>query len=240
MPVSANTLFHFTKNIDNLIGILQNEFKPYYCEEKSLWCLSEDHAMFDVVWAVPMVCFCDLPLSMVRNHMDDYGEYALGMSKRWGIKKGLNPVIYVCNGSDLAKALFNSNKFEKSERSMNFEAYIKPYEQTRDDIKKQKYKRFYDEREWRYVPTQRDDDMLAIGPDIYYYERKLADANKRIGDKYRLSFGPNDIKYIVIHSEEERLRIIDTIEDVKGRYPSRIVKKLTSRILSSRQIKDDF
>ena len=31
--LSANTLFHFTNNIDNIINILTNEFSPRYCME---------------------------------------------------------------------------------------------------------------------------------------------------------------------------------------------------------------
>ncbi len=31
--VSANTLFHFTNNLENLLGILTNEFQPRFCLE---------------------------------------------------------------------------------------------------------------------------------------------------------------------------------------------------------------
>jgi len=55
--------------------------------------------------AIPMVCFCDIPLSQLVSHIDTYGKYGLGMSKEWGIKKGLNPVIYFNKNSLLAKRL---------------------------------------------------------------------------------------------------------------------------------------
>lgn len=31
--LSANTLFHFTPSLDNLINILTDEFRPHYCLE---------------------------------------------------------------------------------------------------------------------------------------------------------------------------------------------------------------
>jgi len=31
--ISANTLFHFTSSMENLLGILTNEFRPRFCLE---------------------------------------------------------------------------------------------------------------------------------------------------------------------------------------------------------------
>ena len=33
MPISSNTLFHFTNSVDNLIDILENNFIPHYSFE---------------------------------------------------------------------------------------------------------------------------------------------------------------------------------------------------------------
>ncbi len=57
--------------------------------------------------AIPMVCFCDLPLSQIRKHTKTYGEYALGLSKEWAIKKQINPVLYTYPNSDLSEKLKN-------------------------------------------------------------------------------------------------------------------------------------
>src|SRR3989442_11739855 len=45
--------------------------------------------------AFPMVSSCDIPLSQVSTHMTTYGRYALGLTKTWGQKRGLTPVMYV-------------------------------------------------------------------------------------------------------------------------------------------------
>ena len=237
MAISANTLFHFTDSLDKLISILKHKFRPCYHDEKSLLSelLLDVHTLkalkLSIGWVIPMVCFCDLPLSMVSRHMRYYGSYALGMSKNWGIRKGLNPVLYLCGNSDLAHALgiFHKKSYKKSRR---VEAYMKPYEHSG--------KRYYDEREWRYVPNPRNAKNLWITPDIYTNKKKLDCANQLMGDRFKLSFAPSDIRYIVIKSEAERLPLIRAIGEIKYKHSKSIIMKLSSRILSSRQIREDL
>lgn len=108
--ISANTLFHFTSDLDSLIGILTNNFYPRYC--------LEDHAVFytkDMAKrlrysniAIPMVCFCDIPLSSIRNHISVYGRYAIGLSKEWGKRKRISPVMYALSNSISATVIKKS------------------------------------------------------------------------------------------------------------------------------------
>jgi hypothetical protein len=46
------------------------------------------------MYAIPMVCFCDLPLSLIKKHVEEYGGYGIGLNKTWGVKNGVAPVIY--------------------------------------------------------------------------------------------------------------------------------------------------
>lgn len=123
--ISANTLFHFTSNIESLLGILTNNFYSRYC--------LEDHSVF---WskklsmklgraysniASPMTFFCDIPLSSIRNHINVYGKYAIGLSKEWGRKKHISPVMYALSNSISARVIRNGlsyieNGIEKSNR----------------------------------------------------------------------------------------------------------------------------
>ena len=78
--ISANTLFHFTKTIDNIRNILTDTFSPRYCLEHLAFMASEN-----IDLAIPMVCFCDIPLSQIIDHVDTYGEYAIGLNKDWAM-----------------------------------------------------------------------------------------------------------------------------------------------------------
>ena len=89
--LSANTLFHFINSLEHIISILINDFTPRYCIESFYYLGEED---FQPEFALLMVCFCDIPLSQIRNHVEVYGGYAIGLSKEWGIENGINPVMY--------------------------------------------------------------------------------------------------------------------------------------------------
>src|SRR5688572_23249447 len=91
-PISANTLFHFTNSIDNLLNILRNEFRPRFCLENYNLLRLRVPAEVGFEFAVPMVCFCDLPLSQTGAHLSVYGDYGIGMTKVWGQRKGITPV----------------------------------------------------------------------------------------------------------------------------------------------------
>src|SRR5258706_146407 len=92
--ISSNTLFHFTNNAENLLNILKNEFSPRYCAEYGL-----SEPVLDSVtvplYAKPMICFCDLPLFLIKRHLTFYGCYGIGMSKEWGESNGVTPVLYL-------------------------------------------------------------------------------------------------------------------------------------------------
>lgn len=78
VPLSANTLIHFTRSKENLKKILEENFRIYNCRESVI--LGGKPSEF----YVPMVSFCDLPLSEVKDHISKYGNYGIGMTKAWG------------------------------------------------------------------------------------------------------------------------------------------------------------
>jgi hypothetical protein len=109
---------------------------------------------------IPMVCFCDIPHTRLENHAGDddstdYGPYAIVLGKEWGRERGLNPVSYAVSESDFSVAFQNfealTNRVDANHegriRSVfrKLLQFLKPYE---DDGK-----RYYDEREWRYIPS---------------------------------------------------------------------------------------
>jgi len=168
--LSGNILWHFTSGLDIQLSILKNGFYPRLCFEDDID--NELSEMFPMK-LTPMVCFCDMKLSSCVNgrHTQDYGEYAIGVSKDWCINNGVSPVQYIPNkksynaqGLGLIMGnlhnLIEKNEIEKEKLSNIFAGlhnllfYTKPL--TGANYKNWKRQEeiisFYDEREWRYVP----------------------------------------------------------------------------------------
>lgn len=242
-----NILFHFTTR-DGLYAILKDTFKVSYAGERIVG--NRKSTSF----AVPMVSFCDLRLSELKDHMNKYGNYGIGLSKDWANKKGLNPVFYVNKHCPFTRnfitAVERLYKQLENIQDPNLEAaymdilntyrYIKNYE---GDLKRRSEKttrnyRFADEREWRYVPPLDATDFSFLPIDRLSTKEKKAEANMRIAH-LKLEFEPEDIKYLIIESDDERLNLIDHLSTVKGRFDEGTRRRLASRILTSDQIKTD-
>ena len=97
VALSSNSIIHFTKTKESLKGILENNFKLSFCKET--FHLGNDVSRI----YVPMVSFCDIPLSEVKNHIEKYGAYGIGLTREWAIKQGLNPVLYLEKESGKAR-----------------------------------------------------------------------------------------------------------------------------------------
>lgn len=92
--VSASTLFHFTKGgIRTLNKILKGGFHPKYHKENYNNVLKKRNIYSNSL--IPMVCFCDIPLTRISNHLENYGSYGIGLRKNWGINKKISSLIYV-------------------------------------------------------------------------------------------------------------------------------------------------
>ena len=87
MFIGTKGLFHYTNSVDSIISILNRGFLPSYCKEEILFG-TEKHS-----YAIPIVSFCDIPLNQIKDHMNDYGNYAIGLNDEWKFKNKLNPVI---------------------------------------------------------------------------------------------------------------------------------------------------
>jgi hypothetical protein len=247
MPLSSNTLIHFTKNKEDLKGILSSNFKLYYCKETII--LDEIQSTFHV----PMVSFCDIPLSEVKDHISKYGNYGIGLTKEWGRRNGLNPVLYIDQKSMLSKNIRNvinyhagkitENDFndanEEIKSAIDIVRYIKNYEGILKRVgqRGEKY-RFSDEREWRFVPEfSQDFEMLITKKDAPFKKAKIDSEIPEI----RLDFEPNDIRYIIINEDEEISEFIKHLRDCKGhKYTQHAVEKLATRIFTAEQIKTDL
>lgn len=197
-----------------------------------------------------MVSFCDIPLSQIQKHTKSYGSYGIGMSKDWGLRKGLGPVQYVSPESSYAKSqkivfksIVSGNIIWKDLSDEQFAMfdllrYRKKYEGRliRGTNIKENY-RFYDEREWRYVPPRSDKYPMAILGKIY---RKMKlECNAKL-DNIFLDFEPSDIRYIVVKSDSEISDFVNVIRKAKENFQHYDVERLTTRIITKEQIDSDF
>jgi hypothetical protein len=96
-------LYHFTKDINVLFEIFRYRFKTSFTRE----------TLADKNVIVPMISFSNILLRDVgTDEVLNYGDYALCLSREWGIANDINPVVYTYEKGLLNKALstflFNS------------------------------------------------------------------------------------------------------------------------------------
>ena len=118
--------------------------------------------------------------------------------------------------------------------------YTKPFDGYHERGEKKESKKFYDEREWRYVPNinRLDGDELLLNNKLQG-EEILKRKNKLLKD-YRLSFEPDDIEYLIVSQESERLDFINSIKRIKSKYDDDKKLILISKIISAEQILTDI
>ena len=249
MPLSANSLFHFTKEKDSLYGILEETFRLSYCRED----LSIGGKQYSI--RAPMVSFCDIPLSEIKNHIIKYGSYGIGLCKEWGKRKKLNPVLYVEQDSFLSRSYERIlSRFVLEEAGVNEVTdpdklavldvlrYIKNYEGslTRSNGDHDPMYRFSDEREWRYVPEVSEDCEMILEDRLFQKEEIREMAVARLS-RLRLSFAADEVRYIVIEKDSEINDLVRYLRHIKNpRYSPEVVDRLTTRILTRDQIMVDI
>lgn len=250
MGLSSNSLIHFTDSKEKLSSILTGNFRIKYCKEE----IDFDERDNPIVIASPMVSFCDIPLSEIKTHLNNYGPYGIGLTKEWGNRSGLNPVLYIEVGSNLAQSFFKFYDQYIYDEDLRVEdldemrfyvldmmRYMKNYENVlirKGEIIKNY--RFSDEREWRYVPGRDARFDMQLSEDFYSSDEQKKEANERL-EKIRLTFNADDIKYIIIKNDSEIPEFIDTIRRSKGNIYSHIdEERLMTRFLTSEQILTDF
>lgn len=246
MPISANTLFHFTQDLDTLLGILKTKFYPRLHLEQSVL------PKLKLRLAVPMVCFCDIPLSQISGHISTYGKYAIGIKKDWAIKQGVSPILYVHDNSLIPNTILeeikslsdsvlknpNGSASLKMRKYLDAACMMKPYEGY--DERSGNSVRFYDEREWRYVPPREADDQLCYLLEDLYKDEHVRMAVNTGNEKYGVEFNPDVINYLIVANDKDVLDLKRKIEEIKGGFSYKSVQLLTTRIISMERILEDM
>jgi hypothetical protein len=242
----ASSLFHFTKDVDTVIKIISDgRFRASYnIEDVSDFYPSEKFV------AIPMVCFCDIPLKFIVEHTKTYGKYGIGLDKEWGINSGINPILY---RSESHVNTFLKDTLSATEtdfiNSLNLDRekegdLIHRMTKVKDNMLRlanytKKYRLdntlYYLEREWRYVP-----EASKLLFDETNSEMKRSSINKRYwkNNPDYVSFKLEDIKYIIVPSKFEVEEFIQKIQNMNVEDKEKY--KLIQLIIDLESIEKDF
>lgn len=217
--LSSTNLFHFVKQKEWLIEILNGmSFKARY--------VLEEYPSLKEIYLIPMKCFCDIPLSSIKNHISNYGKFGIGFTKEFAYKHYISPVCYYYESSN---TIFRLMTMELP-NSINDGSMIPFFKHMYSSDKNENY---YDEREWRYISGQ---IYEATNLNNEQREEKKEELNLKIIDKVSITI--EDIKYIFINSEDDKIEILNEINGMKlSEFDKDILK---TKIITVEQIYEDF
>ncbi|PYF07220.1 abortive infection system antitoxin AbiGi family protein [Ureibacillus chungkukjangi] len=220
---SANVLFKFMKDIEYLKTILLHKaILPRYCEEDINYLNINGINKI----AFPMSCFCDIHFNKLKFHVHKYGAYGIGLNKTWGIEQGIQPIHYINMDSRLRKDFsdaFNialENTFENKESVKYLKNYVlhhllymKPIDGQmkigKDEIED---RNFHDEKEWRFIPdfnkVETQLPQIVIPPHINYGSLNSYSEGIIKKPDLWLHYKLENIKYIIVNSEQDRTELI--------------------------------
>lgn len=165
----------------------------------------------------------DIPLSQTKNHVKNFGSYAIGLKKEWALKNKINPVFYICDNTAPTNYIFNilkgiaqiksqNDSINNTQLLINFfdlVSFLKSYNGYPWDKRKHQYSlnkvTYYNEREWRYVPRFKVKNNKRYLPilDSQNFKKgqieKLNLHNRKLQEEYVLPFNASDIDYIILN-----------------------------------------
>lgn len=189
--LSSVTLFHFTSSLEALKSILSGGVRYGLFAEKlpiSGW-----------AYFTRGISFCNIPLSMISEHAEWYGKYAVGVKRSSLREVGASPVFYV---HAKTKRFPNGNVVQKSLLDNPFLCYIKQHygKQYHKSSGVYKYKKFYDEKEWRVFvgdPTIEKYSSLVDLEDIRIAKDKIVPEEKPLFLEKEM------IEYIILEKQND-------------------------------------
>jgi hypothetical protein len=219
-------LFHYTQKFETLQLILKNGFWPRYSPEDISW-----FAGCPIYLVVPMVCFCDIPVELSKEHQEMYGCYAIALNKDWGKSVGLTPLLYFAEDGPLAKHLnqrlgraITKTTLNKDEFYHFWELlpYLKPTTGCLPEIGPSgragtHIKDFDIEMEWRYIPIRHKDCIYTADYSDQAADRAKASKLSEATRDSMLAFADKEIDLIVVPTNEERKKLLEAKSALDGR-----------------------
>lgn len=261
----TNSLFHYTRKTVSLLQIIKSgTLYPNYCKEDLS---TETNPNFTL--GIPQICFCDIPLSNSMLFQNQYGKYAIGFKKSWGINKGANPIHYI-NNSSIIDALISYRQFlnnycgidkENKDFGKQVDMFYKMLNvdkakcYTLGFIKKYngewKGKEYcnYEENEWRYVLEEGICDIFWHSTREEYDEWRglISKSKPKPTDEMRqlgMRFTINDINHIILNYEMQVPKFISSLRKIKAIGDDILIPEemdlLISKVTSFEKIAQDY
>jgi hypothetical protein len=196
-----------------------------------------------------MVCFCDIPLSRINDHVQFYGEFGLGLTRQWGLRNKLSPVLYLTPENPVASSILGLNEIfdeipeEKHDKHKHVVrrllSFIKPVEGRMVVDSKPVEKEFYQESEWRHVAGVDVGEGYLTAEEFRDHEA-LRSANDLTRQHHMLKFLPSDIRYIFVRSDSDIPSLMNFIQTELDYYPGADSKILMSRVTSLESLRVDW
>lgn len=243
MKPRTTCLFHFTEELDTICKILKEGLWPKYSLEDFEWLNCGKSQV-----ALPMLCFCDIPMTRLHDHTNFYGRYGIGFCRDRLISFGVSPVIYLSPEMDsfLKDALrairTKADELKDPWFTQNLALILAHCKPTKGMVKGLE-RDYYSECEWRYLRwVERRDDMkhgFTLSAEQYKNKGHLAAANEeRKADL--LEIFPADVKYLLVESNQDVPKLIKFIDDELRHYAKDVLDLLKTRITILDEIPNDY
>ena len=198
MALYSSAFFHYTPTLENLKSIIENGVRVYFVKEEIY---SNDGCTQHI--AIPIACFCDMPISHMKNVR--YGKYGIGLSRRWGIEHGLQPVLYYPNNKECpsTQMVMEATRHFCKDKSLTDAYKILGYAKPMYGLEKGIFN--YADREWRKLYQSKGPNEWKTKTEYDMYvgqNRGKGKEHPHIGSP--LKFSANDIEFIIIHKKDEK------------------------------------
>lgn len=241
---SANSLFHFVKDMDYLLNLVKDKcLKPWYVEENIEFLNLQNLKKI----YIPMKCFCDINFHKLEHHISYYGNYGIGFSKEWGIANGIQPITYINKRSYLYDSLKSSilNNYANGDNVDCYPLYhllfTKPlYGEQKNQGGNVLKKNYMDESEWRYVFDMEKENTECKQIYVSDDESTILNLNLSLqqNSSSSLSFEYSDIKYIILKDKDDFFKLIETINNLNVNETEKNL--IISKIIIWIDSKEDF
>lgn len=261
MNLSSNCITHYTNEFSKLKNVLNGEIYGSYCKEVL------KYRTETIPRIVPMISFCDMPIKTYANINSPYGKFGISLSKQWARKNKLTPVLYIDKSSRLLENYVNSltnslttlqiaDKILKQNQknaqitkritnSMEYLSYSLMYtKHYEDELKRENYYepnyRFYDEREWRYIPEFNCAVCELKKTEEEYNLWRGDSKNKPLLDEVKLDFIASDIENLIVANDSDRDEMIELIKTSQLDFENTSKEILFTKILTLEHIEQNL